>query len=280
MSDVNHGLLPDQSPRPDDYHAGGFSFVSYEVRNPSGDWRPYLPVKEIQYGKEDSMSCVSFSACNSLEIQHKFLTGSEDNYSDRWIAKMSGTTREGNSLGVVGDTVRHYGMVKETSYPAPPNFTFDQYHAAIPEPLLSQLKAEGQDFLSKWDIKTEYVPAKKDDMMFHLKHAPLQIIIPGHAVVEFLCEADVADYFDTYDPFQKQTPYSNILYAYKYVLTPKQMIIKSIVKRGTKLGVMVEVDWIGTINYADSMEHLDFLKKSFGFTGNEPTIEFPAPSPQ
>lgn len=275
MEIINHGLLPDQSPRPDDYHASGFSFVSFIERNPSGDWTNWLPTKEIQYGKEDSQSCVSFSACNSLEIQYKFLTGTELNFSDRWIAKMSGTTRLGNSLGVVADTVRHYGMVAETSYPAPPNFTFDEYHADIPPDLLAKLTAEGQDFLSKWDIRFEYVSATKDEMMKHIKQSPLQIIIPGHAVVEFLCEQDIADYFDTYNPFQKKTPYNNILYALKYILTPKVMTKRFIVKDGAKIGLLVSEGFTGTITYADTPEHLDFLKKALGFDGTEPTIELP-----
>lgn len=270
---INHGVLENQAPRPDDYHASGFSFVSYQERNPSGDWTSWLPVKEIQYGKEDSQSCVSFSACNSLEIQHKFITGTEANFSDRWIAKMSGTTRQGNSLGVVADTIRHYGMVKEESYPTPPSYTFDEYHAPITSGLLKVLQEEGQEFLSKWNIQFEYVAATKDEMMKHIKQSPLQIIIPGHAVVEFLCEEDISNYFDTYNPFQKQTPYTNILYALKYILTPKIMTKKFIVKDGAKIGVLIAEGYALSGNFADSEEHLDFLKKANSFDGSEQVFE-------
>src|SRR5258708_12996 len=99
---INHGIIEGQ--RPEDFVAGSFTFIAWEERNPTGNWKPYLPAKEIQYGKEDSQGCVSFSALNCLEIQEKFLTSKENNYSDRWTAKRSGTTHEGNYLYKVGDT--------------------------------------------------------------------------------------------------------------------------------------------------------------------------------
>lgn len=234
--------------RPTDWVAGEIGALSFEERNPSGDWRPYLVKKEYQKGREDSMSCVSFSACTAIEMQEKFLTGIEKNYSDRWIAKMSGTTQEGNYLYKVGDTIRNLGLVAETSYPAPANFTFAQFHADIPEPLLSQLKQEGSIWKAKWDVKCEFINTSiglwttvKEDLMKHLKHAPLQIVIPGHAIVNIFCEQDLARYFDTYYPFEKTTPYGNIQTAYKYVLTPKNMYTTKKVKINGAFGVLVDM---------------------------------------
>jgi hypothetical protein len=243
MEYIEHGVKLGM--RPEDWIAGKVGALTYEVRNPSGDWRKSLVKKECQKSKEDSMSCVSFSATTSIEIQEKFLTGIENNYSDRWIAKMSDTMPDGNWLWKVGDAVRNLGMVQESSYPAPANYTFAQYHAAIPEPKLSELKAEGQKWKEKWDVKTEFIEGtglgvwhtKKEDLIKHLKHAPLQIVIPGHAVVDILCEEDVVNYFDTYYPFEKKTPYSNIQTAYKYVLTPKNMTNSLIVKNGEEFGI-------------------------------------------
>lgn len=271
---INHGIISTEK-RPADYLAGSFTLISFEERNKTGDWRQFLPTKEIQYGKEDSMSCVSFSACSAIEIQEKFLTGKEVNYSDRWIAKRSGTTPSGNWLYKVGDAVRHFGCVKESSYPAPPNYTFNQYHAEIPEPLLSQLEAEGQEWLKKWDVKTEFVPATKADMLRHIKHAPLQIVIPGHATVNFLCEADVVNYFDTYAPHEKKTPYANVEAAYKYVLTPKTMSKKFIINDGGKIGVAVLEGFTGTVVFAKSPEALEDLKAALEVPADAPTFNYP-----
>ena len=232
--------------RPEDWVAGSIGALSFEERNPSGDWRPYLVAKEYQKAKEDSMSCVSFSAISSIEMQEKFLTGVERNYSDRWIAKMSGTTVDGNWLWKVGDTIRNLGLVAESSYPAPANFTFAQYHAEIPEAKKQELLKEGQAWKQKWDVKTEFINTSigmwytvKEDLMKHIKHAPLQIVKPGHAIVNFLCEQDIVNYFDTYKPFEKKLAYSNIQTAYKYVLTPKNMYTTKKVKVNGAYGVLV-----------------------------------------
>src|SRR4051812_22652704 len=123
---TNHGLL-EIGRRPRDFVGADLPF---EVRLPSGNWQAYLPVGELQREIAglpivETMACVSFSLTNAIETQEKFLTGKEVNYSDRWLATMSGTTIHGNSLQIVADTVRKYGLVKESSWPKPkPNYTW------------------------------------------------------------------------------------------------------------------------------------------------------------
>src|SRR3990167_3896463 len=110
--------------------------LPYEVRNPSGDWTPYIPPGERQWSYNgDSMSCVSYSALNSIETQEQFLTNEQPNYSDRWTAKMSGTTREGNYLWKVADTIKELGLVLDVDYKTPDKYTWEEFHAEIPQPL-------------------------------------------------------------------------------------------------------------------------------------------------
>src|SRR3712207_6542899 len=92
---INHGVL--EGRRDTDFVAGEeVGALPYEVRNETGDWTPFMPPGEWQASKKgDSMSCVTFSALNSIEAQEKFLTGNQVNYSDRWTAKRSGATPEG-----------------------------------------------------------------------------------------------------------------------------------------------------------------------------------------
>lgn len=274
---MNHGIILGQ--REQDWMAGSFTFISYEERNPSGDWTPYLVTKEKQYGKQDSMSCVSFSACSSIEIQEKFLTGKEVNYSDRWIAKRSGTTVHGNWMYVVGDTIRRDGLVREERYPAPPNYTFNEYHADIQEPLLSELKKEGQEWLSEWDIKTEFVPATKESILKHVKHAPLQLATLTHAIVFAVAAGeDGVTVFDTYPhsgDYLVKIPYSQIEAAYKYVLTPKQMPKRFIINDDGKLGVMTLEGFTGTVQFCDKFEDWDEFKKLLKVDDSTPTISIP-----
>src|SRR5687767_13192677 len=102
---VNRGALSGR--RSTDFVAG---VLPYEIRNQSGDWEPYAPPGERQGNSlADSLGCVSFSLIDCIETQEFFLTGRRVNYSDRWLAKMSETTFEGNYLYKVADTVRKYG---------------------------------------------------------------------------------------------------------------------------------------------------------------------------
>ncbi len=273
----NHGIAPGPQQRPSDFVAGVFTPITYEVRNPSGDWRPFLVERENQFGLQDSMSCVSFSAVSAIEMQEKFLTGVERNYSDRWIAKMSNTTPQGNWLYKVAEAIEEVGLVRELSYPAPPNYTFDQYHAPIMTEVLTKLIAEGARWNQQWQFKAEFIPATKEAMLKHIKHAPLQIVIPGHAVVEFLCEADIVRYFDTYPPHEKTTPYSNIQAVMKPLLTRKPMIKRYKVNDHGKLGILTIPDgsFSDPILWAKNQEHYEFLLKFYEIPDNAPTVSFP-----
>jgi hypothetical protein len=187
--------------RTTDWIAGGASNIVYEVRNPSGDWTPYIPKGEVQHTNSvDYMDCVTRSLLNSIEIQHKFLTGTEVNYSDRFLAKMSGTTHQGNYLWAVADTLRSVGVVKEEDHPTIDNMTWDDYYAEISQ----WLKDKAKKWFDENDLKYEWIePITVENLIKHLKQAPLQIVIPGHAVVDILQKEDIYKYFDSYKPFVK-----------------------------------------------------------------------------
>jgi hypothetical protein len=223
---INHGVLIGR--KQTDFVAGQTAAgLVYEVRNPSGDWTQYLPPGEWQRGnRADSMSCVTFSALNSIETQEYAATGERVNYSDRWIAKMSERTKEGNYLYKVADAIRKYGLVKESSYPAPanPNWTFEEYMAEIPAALKTKLLAEGQEWLKTHKVEYEWLGyLTVPEFQKHLKHALLQVVIPGHAVEGFKQVQTITNFFDSYEPFAKQTPTANITDALKLVLTITNM---------------------------------------------------------
>lgn len=222
MDYINRGAILGR--RPEDYIAGGASKIKYEVRNASGNWAQFLPPGEHQYSNRgDSMSCVTYSALNSIEMQEKLLTGKQVDYGDRWTAKRSGTTSQGNYLYTVADTIRAEGLVLESDYPHPGSYTFSEFMAPIPEPLSTQLLAKGKLWLQKWDIQYEWINVTADSFRYHLKQAPIQIVIPGHAVASILCEADIASYFDTYEPYVKKVNINGLQDALKIVLTQKNM---------------------------------------------------------
>lgn len=191
----NHGVLDGR--RDTDFVAGT---LPYEVRNPSGDWTKYLPVAEKQYSnQQDSMACVSFSALNCIEMQIKMLTGIEENLSDRFLAKVSGTTRQGNWLWKVAETLRHNGVPYEKEWEAPQDYTWEEYYSDIPEGPWESAR----NFNAKWDISYEWINGTREEIEHHLKHAPLQIVRPGHAISAYKQESNIISYFDHYEPYNK-----------------------------------------------------------------------------
>ena len=194
-----------------DYLAGT---LPYKVNNPSGDWTPYIPLGENQYSNmTDSMACVSFSFLNVLETTIKFLTGQEVDFSDRFLAKVSNTTIHGNTLGIVADAFRKYGCPLEADYPKPISFTWDEFYTDIPTEVFNKVL--------RYDIGYEWIETTVESLQYHLKQAPLQLVIPGHAICGIYEQSDIFKYFDTYAPYLKDHA-NPPKYALKIVLNIKE----------------------------------------------------------
>lgn len=206
--------------------------IPYEVRLETGDWRPYCPTGEKQKDPAETMACVSFSCNNVLEIQNKFL-GVDVNYSDRFLAKMSGTTNEGNRLDVVADTARTIGLVLESEYPST-HTTWQDFYAEVPQSVKD--KAVKQVIL--YEFQTNDVASLKKQ----LKQCPLQVTIPqpypNHAVVLVHIDGTTAYYFDSYSPFIKTIAVSKISAVLKILLLKTNIMTNSlIVKNGEEYGI-------------------------------------------
>ena len=171
--------------RPTDFMAGGETgILARSVLAPSGQLDEYLPDEETQFDfLFDTFGCVSFSANNAIETifnfmlshglfsaekvqwlrDHKYIdyrTG-KVNFSDRFTAKMSGTTKNGNSLGAVGDSCRHNGLVPESMWPWPKEMTENMsaeekwmlYYAAVPQAVQDM----GKEFAELFDIAYQWI---------------------------------------------------------------------------------------------------------------------------
>lgn len=240
---VNHGVI--EGRKDSDYVSG---VLPYFVRLESGIWDLYTPPGILQWNSGgDDMSCVTHSAIESVQTQEKFLTGKAPKYSPRWIAKMSGTTKKGNRLDIVTDAIREYGLVLYEDYPDPSEpWSFEEYHKPIPEPLLSELIEKGKKWKERWAVAYEWVDIYwngVENLKRELKQCPLQVVIPGHAVLEVaIFIRNVQDYFrylDTYEPFYKERPQNAITSAMKILLTPlkgQRMSNAILLKRGNEYG--------------------------------------------
>lgn len=169
----NYGLKIDEQ-NPEDY-VFGVSPVPFEILQPDGDWTKFLPQKELQnLNGIEPYACVSFTILNCIEILIQQQYGEEVNYSDRFLAAVSGTKEGGNSAQIVCEFLRKVGVVKEDLWPFGIDiYTFEKFY----EPLPPKLYELAKEFNEKWDFKHEYVPNNNEDIQKALLCSPLGISV-------------------------------------------------------------------------------------------------------
>lgn len=221
-----------EKPRPEDYRFGASPVVEEEI-NPSGDWSLWRPQIEYQrYPEFDTMGCVSFSALNCLETMHKQKYGEEINRDDRYTVVSSGTTKTGNWMTKVGDSIRkEHGTIEQGKWPFDGK-KWDDYYQSVPQELLS----EGLEWLKYYKVQYEFVsPPFAENLMQALKTAPLQITVHAwekpvngiyqrtekqnnHAVMLFnYKEGEYWEILDTYDKDIKWLAWDFLIgFAFKY----------------------------------------------------------------
>jgi len=170
---MNLGLLQEKA-LPTDMVSGEFTPIVGGKINPGGQWDDYLPVAEFQNNNGfDRMACVTYSLENCLETVELCLTGIENNYSDRFLAKLSGTTHQGNYLSKVFDTILSTGLAKENDYPDD-SMNWEEYYAEVPSDPLTKAK----EYNNNWNIYREWVtPYNKDNIIEALDYTPLQVTV-------------------------------------------------------------------------------------------------------
>jgi len=173
MENKNYGFIKDEF-NPEDYVFGAAQLPE-EVLMLDGDWSLFLPQFEHQRKNIETMACVSFGTNSALEMLHKALYGTEPNYSDRYIAQMSSTTRQGNSPRKVADTIRKIaGEVNEKDWPFAGN-TWDDYYRDIPD----NVAQKGFKWLSGYKFGYEWV--KQEDFKKVLPYSPIGVAVHAWA---------------------------------------------------------------------------------------------------
>lgn len=185
------------------YIAGQESGVVYKENNPSADYTSYLPNDEFQSSLLiDTLACVTFSGNNNAEIMFNMMVtkgkiskenlewlksrgyfdeNGKVNFSDRFSAKVNGTSRSGNTMDNYWLGVRDYGLIPEKMWAWDHNspFTWEEYYKT-PTP---ECYAMGEEFKKRFQVVWEVVlwyndkinPNQRDILAFHLKQSPLHI---------------------------------------------------------------------------------------------------------
>jgi hypothetical protein len=155
-----------------------------------------------------------------------YIKNGKFNFSDRFTAKMSGTTNKGNTLTNVWDSIRKDGLVPEDMWPYPreqrkPVFSWDNFYSEITQ----NIKDFGKHILEIFDFQYEWVNLGNcqpdvEQIKVQLKQAPLQLaslvckgwdfapVIAGcgcgsqHATMIYNIDDTIHDY-DSYDRYTK-----------------------------------------------------------------------------
>lgn len=137
----------------------------------------YLPKGERQNIGEDKMDCTSRGLINISEANFNYRVEKEvfsregiqwlyDNgyinddgkvmFSDAFIAILSGTTRQGNSIKAPLHTIHKHGLIPKSMLPQIPGF--DDYYN--PERITQEMKNLGKEFKKRFPINYEKVFAE------------------------------------------------------------------------------------------------------------------------
>jgi hypothetical protein len=250
--------------KPEDYIFGVNSLIVFEKRNTTGNWKLFRSSDERQsYRLFDAMDCVTMSALNDFEEQANWMLANNlwpadalkfwnDNgyivngkfeVSDRFIAKMSKTTAQGNTFPNVHNAIRNCGVVPEAMWPASDDFTWEIFYSEVRPEVI----ALGLQSLKYFNWQYEKIPTDKKTLQTQLQHAPIHIGVgtcpdwndgkvsacqmsPNHGVLLDSIQVDGYHIFDHYAPFDKVlAPDYLIPIAYKAILYP--------IKRSDPIGI-------------------------------------------
>ena len=260
--------------------------VDKKVLIKSGDWTPYRPDGELQRrgNGTETMACVTFSAMNVIETlinyyihlvntnqaedyqkeiirifkEFNLIKNNKANFSDRYIAKMSGTSQNGNNQAKVADAIRHYGLVSEDDWGWVAGWS--NYYSPIPQDII----AKGQRLLKYIEFNYEWVLLK--DFTNARTYGPIQSSVyawnyPEDGIYSFTTtmrnhavDTDNEKYssysgvFDSYEPFSKKVSWDSPMGAGMLYSIHLRSIgynldaIKDLISRGLKFIIRVDSD--------------------------------------
>lgn len=135
---------------------GNVPFVLYEENS---DWTSSFVTYEHQsIPGFETLACTCFTVSTQIEIQLKKQYGVEKNYSDRWLAIVSGLNgTKGTDPQVVYEAVRKYGMIPEEMLPFDESIKTAEEYFSFKGADREACFAEGRKWLAEYDFKHEWL---------------------------------------------------------------------------------------------------------------------------
>lgn len=170
-----YGLVLDPIVAEKDYILGGFGSLGGSILQPDGQWTPWLPKGEDQYNFNfEPSACASFGTLNAVEILLRRIYTETDNFSDRFLAKNSNTTEQGNSPQTVAESLRKQGVCYELEWPITSDLTtWEKFYAVLPQ----SIKILATEFVAKFKFTHEYVGTTTAALKIGLQYSPLGVAV-------------------------------------------------------------------------------------------------------
>lgn len=255
--DFKQQQIDDKNPN---HYTMGSSPLIKKVLQEDGQWIEYLPEDEMQRGRNvETMACVSFGKLNCIEILAKRLWNKEWNKSDRFTAKMSGTSRSGNIMSRVGDSVRNDGIVKQDKWENNiETFTWNEFYS---EPT-RDVKELGKNFIKKYSTGYEAVYNNKQTIKQALRFSPIwaafcswylgsngiyyKLGSPNHVACIVGYTEEYVLVYDSYAPHVKKVAWDNIFFPKIVTLNDKDQVfdkkkIQKLKERGLRYLILPEL---------------------------------------
>ena len=184
---MNYGFNPQlekEHQRGDEYIFGSASPTCI-AEIPESERASCLPLGEVQRTPySEMMDCATRGPINILETKFNWLLKNQKltfeneywlrangyidegvEFSDAFIAILSGTTRQGNSMKAPIDAIRKNGLIPKKLLPLEPDMTFEDYHN--PDRITGGMKQMGKEFLTRFAINYEKVYENDFEILLH-----------------------------------------------------------------------------------------------------------------
>lgn len=293
---MNHGIdwerqLNELDDRRD--HILGSSSAPCIASIPEKERIKYLPKGEVQKGREDFMDCASRSIVNIAETKFNFLltnrlisaanikwlmdkgyivfrqdAGHQVEFSDRYIAIKSKTTRRGNSLKAPCQAMHAWGLIPKKMLPAKTTMSWANYHD--PSSITLEMDILAAQFRNRFPNYYELVTSdqflSQNEMLDVAGFAwpepkkgvyPRVSTAPNHAFAFFAGSYDIFDnYEETAGDFIKRLAADYRLMEYGYRIRFEEQIVQ--VDR-TFLDIVIEL-----LVRGKTAQAMSFINKGIG----------------
>jgi len=142
------------------------------------------------------------------------------NFSEKYNSILNKTAEyKGNWLYKVANDVRASGLIPQSMLPEKVDEDWDTYYDKTQ--ITQEMLDMGKEFLTWFESLYEWIDdTSVENLMKQLQHAPIQIVIPNHAIVEIKSKGDLMNYYDSYNPFVREKPQNKVTSYLKLIINP------------------------------------------------------------